>query len=234
MSNRDSLKTKIGALIAKAEGTDNANEASVFMAKAVEMMNKHQISIAELGEDDPMGTDENFTGTSGSPTWRNHLLHAVSRYYGGKCVKKHITHKSFIMEVNGSESVRVTIDLMFEFIVKQVRQAGRELAEQQGVKADPIIRFVANALVERINNLVYEARKLDEETGQSAEVKLALTKAGKELATVDELKAYVEGKYKNLGSGIQKRRGTSDGARAAANKVSLNRQVGGKAQVRLA
>jgi hypothetical protein len=49
---------KIKALLAKAASTDNQNEAEIFLSKAHELMEKHQLDTSDLESDDPMGEEK--------------------------------------------------------------------------------------------------------------------------------------------------------------------------------
>lgn len=56
MTTDTALLKRIRALIAKSEGTDSPAEAAVFMAKARELLDKHQLTTADLEDNsDPMG-----------------------------------------------------------------------------------------------------------------------------------------------------------------------------------
>lgn len=221
------IRAKIAKLIAKAESTTHEGEAMVFLAKAEELMNKHQLDLADLS-DDEMGKEVTLTGTSSSPTWQRHLMHSIAVYYGATTVRsfKYKGGKEYFdLEVLGPESARVTVQAMYPFIIKQVRQLGRETAPLQGLSTDASIRRVANALNTRIWGEI-RARKAEEMStelpGTSAATSHALV-----VKKQDLLKSYVESVYPHLQKSASRGTRTNDAARAAASKVSLHRQTGG-------
>jgi hypothetical protein len=223
MSN--SIKDKISKILAKANGTDNEEEAAIFLAKAHEMMEKHQIDLDDLGQDDPMGRYVGLTGTSSSPTWMRHLLNQVAVFYGATTVRT-FRGKYFDTNVCGAESARMTTELMYPFIVEQVRAEGRKEAKNMGLPAEAAIRRVANALVHRLAEMNAKER-VKNPLARTVSAKNALAIRGTALTQ------YLESEFGTLRS--SKGRGTSTNAvaQAAAGRVSLHRQTGGGSSLRI-
>lgn len=115
------IASKIQKIIAKADSTTSDEEAHAFMAKAYQMMEEHGLSLMDLGRldsDDPVGkTEDVYTS---SENWKNYLAGEVARYYGCELVWVGVTTKSVSYTVFGRESARVTFQLMFPFILRQV------------------------------------------------------------------------------------------------------------------
>ena len=139
MSN---MKTKIQALIAKAEGTDNEHESAIFMAKAIDLMQKHQIELHDLNVDDKIHVTIGMTATRSAPSWKRKILSALAQYYGCQTVldSHYIKTKTgkrvpgYSLELVGPESARVTTELMFPFVIKQIMASGNKLARKRVVK----------------------------------------------------------------------------------------------------
>jgi hypothetical protein len=215
MSN---IKTKIAALIAKAKGTDNEHEASTFMAKAQELLEKHQLEMWELNEDDPMG--HQFFGRARMQIDKSErsLLNAVARLYGANTVLARDKGKQ-IIDLVGRESSRITTELMWPFIMDQVRKLAKEYNVIHRVGPVRARHQIMIALGFRIKDMIKEEKR-------------ATGVASKALVTVDEVKAYVESLYPNVTWPRTKYRVGSN-ASEYADKVSLNRQTTGGAGVRL-
>lgn len=229
-----SMKDKIQKILAKAQGTNNEEEAAIFLAKAQELMEKHQIEIDDLGEDDPMGKFVGLTGTSSSPTWMRHLMNQVAAFYGASTVRTFTRRNGkdyFDLYVCGAESARITVELMFPFIVEQVRREGRKEAPKMGLATEAAIRRVANALVHRIGRLRAEERAAKEARGEG----VPLTKAGQNALIIrgNALSKYLEDEFGALKRTAGRATSTNAVAQAAAGRVSLNRNVGGSSQLRI-
>lgn len=78
------ILTRIKALLAKANGTDNQHEAEVFLAKAQELLQEHQLDSSALDDvDDPIEVGRvAFTAAAKPPSWHKNLFIAVGCYYG--------------------------------------------------------------------------------------------------------------------------------------------------------
>jgi len=224
MSN--SIKDKISKILAKANGTDNEEEAAIFLAKAHEMMEKHQIDLDDLGQDDPMGRYVGLTGTSSSQTWMRHLLNQVATFYGATTVRT-FRGKYFDTNVCGAESARMTTELMYPFIVEQVRAEGRKEAKNMGLAPEAAIRRVANALVHRLAAMNAEAHGKKREAIRTVAAKNALTVRGTALTQ------YLESEFGTLRKSAGRATSTNAVAQAAAGRVSLHRQTGGGSSLRI-
>lgn len=224
MSN---IKAKIEKVLAKAKGTDNEAEAAVFLAKAEAMMEEHQITLLDLGDDDPMGQFIGMTGTPSSPTWQRHLMSALAQYYGATTVRTRRWRDGreiFELSICGSESARVTTELMYPFVLQQVREQGRKSAAEMGLKPAAATRRVANALVHNISRMVAEKAQAAPRTEAAAK---------NALVTVEALDAWMDENWPNLGKARRSTTSTNATARAAAGRVSLHRQAGGSATKRI-
>lgn len=218
------MKAKIQAIIAKAQSTTHEGEAETLMAKAIELMERHQIDAHDLGEDDPQGKLNGWQGTPSSPSWQRKLMSALARYYGARSIMQK-RGKEMTLVIVGPESARVTVEVMYPFIVKQVRALGRELAKAEGTNAEATIRRVANALTIRVIELTLEQRS-----------RPAHTKAGRNALTIvgTDTDAYFAQQFPHAVAGRRSSISTgNDSTRDAANKVSLNKQTNGSTVKRL-
>lgn len=238
MDDLAKVKERIAKLLAKAQGTDNEHEAASFMEKVEAELDKYQLELWEVtSHDDPMGFDVGLEGTSSSPTWQRHLICAIASYYDCRTVRrrgfakqtgKGTTYDNFAIDIIGRESSRVTVQLMYPFVLEQVRQAGRKLyGEGHKGSAEQLIRRVANALVFRIRKLIDERARKEQATP------LAESRNVRALVVVEELKAFIDNQYGELGVGRAKARNTTHAAARAACGISIERQVRGSSQLRL-
>lgn len=223
------IKEKIQKILAKAKGTNNEQEAAVFLAKAEELMERHQIELDELGSDDPMGEFIGLSGTPSSPTWQRHLLNAVARYYGATTVRNRMIRngrEEFDLEVLGAESARITVEVMWPFILGQVREEGRKEAKAMGLGAEAAIRRVANALTIRIQEMNAERNARSHEV-RTVAARNSLILRGNALTN------YLDERYPNRVSSKTRGIGTNAIAKEAAGRVSLNKQTGGSSTLRI-
>lgn len=227
MNDQSKIKSKIAALLAKAKGTDNEHEADTFLAKAMELLDQHQLSISDVeGQDDPVMWYKGLDCTKWTASWQVDLYSAVARLYGCRSIRCHKI-KGFMLELVGRESATITTDLMFPWIKEQVNAKGRELYKAGGAPdAAKGARLVGNALVQRIWKLIREQEKAEGGPKTVAVAKNALV-------TQDRVLAVMEEHYGKLGKGRATRPGTSGSARELAGGIGLNRQAGGSSQLRL-
>lgn len=219
----ESIKDKIAALLAKAEGTDNKFEADSFMAKVNELLEKHQIEMHEIrkrmgstADADPIGKEEGSTNIYASMLWAREVAGALARYYGCRFVYwKKGNH--FTYEIVGRESARTTFELMLPFVITQVRLQARSLDGIGGTQKSRSVleRQVGQALEVRIARMRREAEAH----------RVVLT--GKGLIPFDNLDVLMGDFYPQLQEAKQRKPIYLDGdAVAAAAKISLNIQTG--------
>lgn len=212
---------KIKALLAKSAGTDNEHEAALFLGKAHEMMEKHQLDSSDLETDDPIDKSEGGRANGGaSPDWDFQLMFSVAKFFGCKaiqCQEYKDGRWYYVMNMVGRESARVTAQEMHKYLVKTVRRLGREHAKETGRNAGILQRRIGRALQIRISEMCPS-----EET-VAGSVKTA---AGKNaLVTLNGVLA----KYKELYPDARPMGGTvltSKSATEIAGGINLNLQTG--------
>jgi len=81
MTDTTAIAIKIKALLAKSASTNNQHEAEAFLAKAHELMEKHQLDALDLEVDDPMG-DDMVCKRNGkvTPDWDFRLMRGCALY----------------------------------------------------------------------------------------------------------------------------------------------------------
>lgn len=218
-----SIKDKIAALLAKANGTDNEHEASAFMAKAMEMLGKYQLESWEVrDQQDPFGASAIWSTNKNPVTWRKYLVNAVAMYYGAKSLMTH-TAAGVRFDFIGRESARITAAEMYPFILAQVKAWGTKM-EKDGTllngkpaTAKQHTRRVCHSLTFRLTQLVAERAEADKES-KTVGSKHALI-------AVDELQAYMDSLNTTKGKGGKISTGGS-AHRDAANGVKLDKPVG--------
>lgn len=224
----ESIKRKIAAMIAKAEATTNEAEAMAFMAKSASWMEEYQLEEWQLtgGKEDPVGYTSIYHGTPAEPTWLYHVGSALGRYYGCRTVRKYvgitktgkINRHAFQLHSYGPESALMTLDLMYPFVVKQVKELGRTYWMMRYAKTESAgcVR-VGNALLFRLQKLI-EARKEAPPT--------SIIARDRALVVVSQIDQLIEQHYPDLSKG---RKSKVLGAGAVAQKmaegISINRQI---------
>lgn len=222
---RESIKSKIAALLAKAEGTDNEFEAATFMAKVNELLEKHQIEMHEIraaqGDQDPMGKGVGETNLYASMGWARDLAGSLAHYYGCRFVFwRRGNH--FRYEIVGRESARMTFELMLPYVISQVRQRAKRIAAEYGKTTAVAEREVGHALWVRIGRMISAAEAHRTEL------------TGKGLIPVSDLDAAMADFF---GDSLKKAKARSvrfgNAAAAEAEKVSLHVQATGRGPTKL-
>ena len=180
MSDKQNIIDLISKLLAKAEGTDNEAEADTVMSSVHKMLEQHNISLHELGDqDDPIvHADDIFVNRSLS--YATNLIPALGYYYGCQVVIDRGTKKNRFL-VFGRQSASMTLHLMTPFVLSQIRQQARKLhKEGKSQTYGKALTAVANALTVRLRKLILEMQKRDNERVASG---------GKALVPVDLVRA---------------------------------------------
>ena len=222
------IKTIIAALLAKARSTDNEHEAATFLAKAHELLEKHQIDMGELADaDDPVRHDRGLDSKGKwMPSWHRHLYRALGHLYGCESVRVTMGGSHWRQELVGRESSIVTVEAMFPYIVTECNRLGREIAKGTGETGAYEARRVGNALEGRIWQLV-RANKPKDNAPRTPSVANALV-------TIDRVQQVLAAHYGDLSKGKSTHRSTNANAREAAAGIGLHRQTGGSSTLRLA
>lgn len=212
MDDIDSIKRKIAALIAKAEGTDNLNEAMAFMAKANELLERYQLERHELHFGDPLGHEA--SDVSSSDAWIFKVVSASARYWGARVIWELQTTKiRKPYRVFGPESARVTFNVMRDYLLAQVRLQGRIYASEHHVTASVGSRNVGFAFAVRLNQLAAKNKMRRDEMASRA------------LVPVDLTEQMIKDYYGQLCTLSKVRSGYSSTARDYADKIQLNSHV---------
>lgn len=207
----------ISRLLAKAESTDSPAERETFVAKALELMERHQIEAFELGEDDPIGFTQGVLGEAGQGEYKAAVQTALARYYGAEPVKTYAGRYGkgkFYVALFGPESSRLTTELMLPFVWKQVCEQGNLWAKQWQTSKHKGIREVAKALCARIRRETSTATH-DEHTAFG-------------LVVVDATKSFMDKYYKGQELVDIKGRGVRlfNSAKEMAETIAIAKQVG--------
>ena len=213
MTDNTKLKKKIAALIAKADGTDNANEAEVFMKKAQELLEKHQIETHELeGLDDPMCHEKSAMEATKALRWHVGLFTALARYYGCSCWFTTYGDGRREVHVAGRESARTTLNVMWPYIKSAVYKSAIASEHETG----RMRKQIAHALSIRLDELRWARESRKRGDGQTG------------LMVLDAAKAYKDSVTGDLKPARSGRKSLSIEAIQAAESIGLNEQVGGK------
>lgn len=175
--------------------------------------------LAEVGELDPVGTSFEVHYTWASDGWAKHVGYAVARYFGCFPVTTQFGNQIFY-SISGRQSNRETFEVMFPFILQQVKKEARDIVNSSYVHPTTYSRAktaVGNALTFRINKLVHER-----------DAKPIVTAKGTALVPVAEIEAAARQAFPDLKMTNSKiGRTVTMAAREAAARVKLNVQVKG-------
>lgn len=217
------IKETIAKLLAKAEGTRNQHEAAAFMAKVGKMLEEHQISLYEvkthgISNSDPMGKERGTTRLYASMSWAMLIATSLAHYYGCEFVYRKDGKNTWNYDIVGRESARTTFELMFPYVLSQVKV----LAKQMDTTASKAERDIGKALAVRITHMVRDANERREEL------------TGRGLIPVSDLAAALKDLFANLKTNKAKKVSYSREAQELAEQVHVHKQVTEKAKLRIA
>lgn len=211
MSEVDKIKDRITKLKAKAEGTDNAAEADLFMQKVVELLDEHQLKMHDLGDpDDFMGEDKDVVHWSTSTGWKRHLLIAVAYYYN--CYPFWArTGRSYSGHIIGRKSARVTFMIMYPYIFKQIGKQAATLIGSSSANR----RAVANAMSHRLRLLAQD--KIKKHENEKSKYGAMIIR--------DENEAFRDELYNEFTTTKLRKTTTTLEAWQAASKINISEQI---------
>jgi hypothetical protein len=213
--NVDKIKKKIAALLAKAQGTNNAHEALAFTEKAHDMLREHQLEIGDLAEKDPLNITTIWRGPKTHKNWHLLIPSIVAKYYGCKAVKIPDRDATHLIAV-GRESARITCSMMVPFIVDQLRRLADQLSKETNFSLGKCMQLVCDNFVIRVQNYLAAQDAVEHAKGGS-----------RELALIDEAAQWFAEQGNDLRDGKQVRLQADARARELADQVALNMQIGG-------
>lgn len=221
------IREKIKKILEKAASTPSEAEASMLLAKAQELMEKHQIEVAELADaDDPIGTTCGAPYGSGPSSYKPKVAASVAAYYGCMVVRS-VRGPKTILEVSGPQSARVTAELMTDYVWGTINKEAARLEKEGYGKRGTLVRQLTNAFVVRIAELLRQEKAKP----------TAATGVGKQALVVlkDQLAAYMRERYADglrpAKAGRVKVGG--EAVQRAAAGISLSRQTTGASHLRL-
>lgn len=227
------IKARIMALLAKANGTDNEHEAEAFLAKAMELMQQYQLDVSDMVDaDDPILHHTGLSQAKSGHAWRWKLYSAVAQLYGCKSIHVDVGYRKttkgkmtpwYEQRLVGRESAIITTDLMYPWIVDQVRKAAKDIAKITGMSEQGQAKRVAAALITRIHKLIRDQKQREPTTAAGRNALVVLNQV---VAKYDELYPTAEK--------MKSRPSVTDGlARKAAEGIGLHRQTGHAKQLRI-
>lgn len=221
-----SIAERIRKIIAKADSSSHREEAESFLVKARQLMEEHGLSLLDLGRlnsDDPVGVDKYFYRGHIIDSWRQLVAGQLAAFFGCELVST-TSGANRWHSVIGRESARMTHQLMWPFVDRQVMQMARE-----DVKSG--IYPSVNVARRRIGQQL--ALRLDKlNNAKKAEAPIA----GRDLSgvnalvPVDLIEAAAAEAFPDLYRDPRKTKVRYDGnAKQRAEQVSLHHQAGSAA-----
>ena len=232
------IAEKIKKILDKAASTEYEGEAAALMDKAMQLMEDHQLEMWQVDSaGDPLGTTKTAFYGSGPTSYKPKLRARLAQYYGCRVVREAaveygsqfkqgymLGHKDVLI---GTESARVTTELMTAHVWAQINKQAGVLSKEGHGSRGAMVRRLTNAMLIRIAKLVATNVK---------NPPAARTAAGRDLVVKLDglLDAYMADLYPELQKSRTSRIKTGGAAvRAAAEGISLNRQATGKSALAL-
>lgn len=236
------MKQKITKLLEKANSTTHEAEAEVLMAKARALMEEHQISMYELGED-PFQAKQSTSFQKGTQAQiRYDLQSSLAEYLGMKVAVFTFNRRPderlprAVFEFVGTKSAHITLDYLFPFVWNQILRLVNETTEAGVTALERTLRGGLGSDRERVWKQAQ--RKLLKDTAVAMQIRLDElrdAKAGRPAegsATANalvkiggELDAFFDDRFPNLAEGKNRIVNPIDAARKLAARVRLETQV---------
>lgn len=235
MRDTKKIEELIRALIAKAKGTDNEAEAAIFMAKAHDLLEKHQLDLgATLNADDPVEAFDGLDQAASSHKWNRELYRALGALYGCKSIrhsyyatnpKTGFYGEHYQQRLVGRASAIMTTQIMYPWVCEQVRKEAAAISKRTGMSAQGQAKRVGAALIARIWQMVNEQRR-NEQGPKTEAVKNAL-------ATIDAVEAEYKRLYPHTETAVARSTVSDSLSKEAAGRIGLHQQAGHSSALRL-
>lgn len=190
---------RVRGLLAKAEGTDNPLEADAFLAKAMELMDRYRLTMADVRPEPhvartryPLAAQAKYLRPSSA------LLGCVAEHYGCIVLIATTGNRKVVDIVGDTDDITATV-MMFESLV---RQRDRMILRVEMTPGDNPNRFrnsFAYGFAATIDERLKELRRIYEDHSTGAGLVLAnRTQAVRdaldfEVKTINQNKATVDG-----------------------------------------
>lgn len=214
--NVDKIKDQISKLLAKANGTDNNAEAAAFMAKVEDLLEKHQLEMGDIVKTDAIDRTVIFVAPKTPRPWQTHVPFAIARYFGCQMFTVPQRQATLCVAV-GRESTRVTTELMMGFILEQLREQAAAYRKETFFSSRKSMDDVCAAFIFRINTLIHARHTVAEAHGSKERA----------LVLIDEADAWLKANEANLQKGKAVKLETTMEAKEFADRVKLDRHIGG-------
>tara|TARA_B100000678_G_scaffold287994_2_gene295587 strand:+ start:2227 stop:2931 length:705 start_codon:yes stop_codon:yes gene_type:complete len=221
----ESILERVRKLMAKAKGTTNEHEATIFAAKAAELLAKHNLDEAMVreheakGEQGPIGSHD-YNGRI-PDRWRELIAMGCAKLYFSKLTVNTAGGKR-VYTFHGREHNAKVAMLMMEYLIATVKRMAREYSPTKREQGD-FRRGAGQRLYERLVEL-YDQQNAPPPASDRNPMNLPALYAGEQKA-IDEHIAKSVGKLRPATrKGMKMGTGAAAG-RSAANTISLNNQV---------
>lgn len=229
----EKIINQIKKLLALAESA-NENEASVAAAKAQEMMMRYNLTLSSIGEssEEDISISETTLDEWGRHiSWRSILITGVSR--SNYCDAILVTAKGMqAVKLIGRSTNASIATSMYEYLAKTIDRLALQADGNRGYK-NSFRLGCASRIAQRLLDQM-EAQRKDGVAGTSTTdgVSAIVVKAMTD-KLLAEVKDYMRSNYPRMRSANRATVSSSDGfaaGKAAGDRVSLNKQVGGSGQ----
>ncbi len=215
-ANREKLIDKIRKLMAKANGTDNQDEAALFMEKVQELLVRNdQADIGELTEDSVGVMEGERIKPRYDTPWFRGLANRVAKYYMCGFVRYRVTgardHNTYCFV--GRQSRIIVASQMFAYIEQTIYRLSNE-ASKDGIVRRNFQKGAAINMAWRLENMLAKS-KADNPGNLPALYDEAMSEVNDHMKGIKRIKS----RQIVLGGA-----GYSAGI-AAANNISMNAQV---------
>jgi hypothetical protein len=123
VSEKESIIQKIRKLFALAEGNANEHEREIAMRFAMELLSKHNLSVAQLEQEALQSSVCAVEGEFKLERWIQHILDAVCELY---YTNYYISARRTAMFVGTPENIAVSIDVA-SWLIESIRKESNKL-----------------------------------------------------------------------------------------------------------
>ena len=215
----DKIAFKIQKLLDKANDTDFGAESEVFLAKAYELMDKHNLSLEEikkLSREEELGSLGSQFYNKGEEAafriWKRQLMNSICKLFDCSLVIHHSSKNKIQLNIIGRESNRITVEIMFKWIHDKTMKEAKSISGTAAKNAYCV--GVADAISRKVNEIKRNKPKADiwgiipyDENQKWIKENIGELSHTKSVATIGNTNAYIAGKKAGENTSLNKQFG---------------------------